>query len=129
VGARRSRTPLVATALLGALALGLIGLKLTTDWRVRRAEAQHPPAGQFVRVGGLRLHGVAKGSGDPVVMIHGDGGSTHDWTLSIFEVECLSCRLSQTCYNRRRQTKPKEARWMTFSPLRPPRLCGEALDH
>jgi pimeloyl-ACP methyl ester carboxylesterase len=51
---------------------------------VRRAEAQHPPQGEFVGVSGLQLHYVAKGSGDPVVMIHGDGGSTHDWTMSVF---------------------------------------------
>ncbi len=51
---------------LGALALVLVALKLYTDWRVRQAEARYPPAGQFVRVGGLRFHYVA-----PLVIVHG----------------------------------------------------------
>ncbi len=75
----------VTLILVGALALLLVGLELYTNARVRRAEARYPPAGAFVEVDGLRLHYVRRGAGRPVVMIHGDGGSTYDWTTSIFD--------------------------------------------
>lgn len=80
-----SKPLIVILILVGALALLLAGLKLYTDARVRRAEARYPPAGAFVEVDGLRLHAVSRGTGRPVVMIHGDGGSTYDWTTSIFD--------------------------------------------
>lgn len=80
-----SQTTMIVVASLAALALVLAGLALYTDVRVRRAEARYPPAGSFVAVDDVRLHYVAAGSGAPVVMIHGDGGSTYDWTLSVFD--------------------------------------------
>jgi pimeloyl-ACP methyl ester carboxylesterase len=70
-------------ALIGLAAL--IGLKLYTDHRVRRAEARYPPLGEFVTVDGVALHYVERGSGPPVILIHGDGGSVYDWTMSIFD--------------------------------------------
>lgn len=68
----------------GSAAIAASGLKLYTDLLARRAEGRYPPHGQFVTVEGLRLHCAAAGSGRPVVLVHGDGGSTYDWTLSIF---------------------------------------------
>ncbi len=39
--------------------------------------------GQFVSVDGLRLHYVSKGTGRPVVFIHGNPGSHHDYSMTI----------------------------------------------
>lgn len=75
----------VALVGLTALAAALIGLKLYIDHRVRRAEARYPPVGEFVTVAGVDLHYVEQGSGPPVILIHGDGGSVYDWTMSIFD--------------------------------------------
>ena len=74
----------VGVVVVGSAAIAASGLKLRTDRLVRRAEGRYPPHGQFVTVEGLRLHCAAAGSGRPVVLVHGDGGSTYDWTLSIF---------------------------------------------
>ena len=63
----------------------LITLKFVTDRLVRRAEARYPPQGAFVTVEGVRLHYVSRGNGQPVVLIHGDGGSVYDWTMSILD--------------------------------------------
>jgi len=79
----------VALVGLTALAAALMGLKLYIDHHVRRAEARYPPLGEFVTVEGVALHYVEGGSGPPVILIHGDGGSVYDWTMSVFE------RLSQ----------------------------------
>jgi pimeloyl-ACP methyl ester carboxylesterase len=41
--------------------------------------------GDFVTVDGVRLHYVRQGEGLPIVLIHGDGGTVYDWTMSIFD--------------------------------------------
>jgi pimeloyl-ACP methyl ester carboxylesterase len=71
--------------LLVALAVVFLGMKLYTDWLVRRAETKYPPD-KFVTVEGLQLHYVSKGSGRPVVFIAGRNGKVQDFTLSpLFE--------------------------------------------
>jgi pimeloyl-ACP methyl ester carboxylesterase len=74
-------------ALIGLAALaGAMGvLKAATDRRVRRAEACYPPIGQFVLVDGIPIHYVEQGNGRAVILIHGDGGSVYDWTMSAFD--------------------------------------------
>lgn len=59
-----------------------IVLKLLTDYLVHQAEVRYPPQGRFIFVEGVQLHYVSRGTGRPVVLIHGDGGSTYDWTMS-----------------------------------------------
>src|SRR6185503_10840188 len=56
------------------------------------AKAPRPPKiksrsyeAQSVAVNGLVLNYVSAGSGPPVVLIHGNPGSHHDYTLSLFE--------------------------------------------
>lgn len=44
-----------------------------------RAERRHPPAGRFIEVDGVRLHYSDQGSGDPVVLVHGNATSGEDW--------------------------------------------------
>lgn len=75
----------VGAAIGGSAAIAASGLKLYTEFLVRRAEGRYPPRGEFLTVEGLRLHCVASGTGRPVVLVHGDGGSTYDWTLSVFD--------------------------------------------
>lgn len=77
---RRIRTAGMA-GVLGAASL----LTLMTHRRVRHAERRYPPQDQFVSVDNIRLHYLWKGIGRPVVLVHGDGGSVYDWTLSIFD--------------------------------------------
>ncbi len=75
----------MGAAVVGSAVPAACGLKLYTQFLVRQAEERYPPHGEFVTVEGVRLHSVAAGSGHPVVLVHGDGGSTYDWTLSIFD--------------------------------------------
>ena len=52
-----------------------------------RAEAEYPPIGQFVDMGGVRVHAVVMGPDDgsvpDVVLIHGASGNLRDMTFSL----------------------------------------------
>ena len=66
----------------------LIRHQLETAQDVINSGLKRAPAaistGQFVSVGGLKLHYVNKGSGRPVVLIHGNPGSHQDYSLGVF---------------------------------------------
>jgi pimeloyl-ACP methyl ester carboxylesterase len=77
---------------------GLIGtLILITAWRAQARssifEARFPPEGQFVEVDGTRVHAVVMGSGPDLVLIHGAGGSTRDFTQGIAQRLAQSYRV------------------------------------
>nr|WP_225312798.1 alpha/beta hydrolase [Aneurinibacillus sp. XH2] len=48
--------------------------------RVRRAESEFPPTGEFVTVEGIRLHYNSKGRGRPIVCLHGGMLSSADYS-------------------------------------------------
>ena len=66
---------LASAAVLAALALVNVAL-------ARRAERRHPPAGSFVEVDGVRLHYSDRGSGRPVVLLHGNAVTGSDYNTS-----------------------------------------------
>ncbi len=63
----------------GAVAAGAAAFNAV---RARRAEEANPPLGSFVEVDGVRLHYVERGSGAPVVLLHGNGTMIQDWLAS-----------------------------------------------
>jgi pimeloyl-ACP methyl ester carboxylesterase len=70
-----------ARTLLGALAVLLAAAAAT-------AAAQEPPAieSRFAEVNGIRLHYLAAGSGDPVILLHGYAQTSHMWRPLIAEL-------------------------------------------
>jgi pimeloyl-ACP methyl ester carboxylesterase len=62
----------------GAVLAGL-GIAAATAFRARATERQNPPQGKFMVVDGVRMHVVERGSGDPIVLLHGNGVSAADW--------------------------------------------------
>ena len=67
-----------AAATAGALAVSaLVNRRLA-----RNAENDNPPAGQFLEVNGVRLHYVERGSGAPLVLLHGNGSMIQDFESS-----------------------------------------------
>jgi pimeloyl-ACP methyl ester carboxylesterase len=77
---RAGLTPASATALLGASALA--ALAAYNNARARAAERENPPVGHFVDVDGVGLHYIARGTGRPVVLLHGNGVTSLDFLLS-----------------------------------------------
>jgi len=71
----------LAPAAVGtAAALGAAALytaKMTRD-----AKRKHPPIGRFLDVDGVRLHYIERGTGEPLVLIHGNGTLIQDFTVN-----------------------------------------------
>ncbi|MDK3020349.1 alpha/beta fold hydrolase [Pseudodonghicola flavimaris] len=76
--------------LLRGLLPGLAVLALfwsLTLWRATRAEARaeadHPPGGQFLTLAHGRVHAEVMGQGPDLVLIHGSNGSTRDMSFAL----------------------------------------------
>ena len=74
---------LLVVVALGVLGLG--GLVIFTAVTARRVERALPPRGQFIDVSGARIHYLDKGSGPPIVIIHGLGGQIGNFTYALLE--------------------------------------------
>src|SRR5712671_959249 len=68
------------------VALIVAGLVLFAAYTARKVEAAVPPCGQFIEIGGQRLHYVdTGGTGPAIVMIHGLGGTLWNFTYALVE--------------------------------------------
>jgi magnesium chelatase accessory protein len=52
---------------------------MTLDWARDGADWPNRTASRFVRAAGLDWHVQVMGSGDPLLLVHGTGASTHSW--------------------------------------------------
>jgi pimeloyl-ACP methyl ester carboxylesterase len=71
----------LAPAVLGAAA-ALGAVALYTSRKTHEAEKKYPPIGRFLSVDGVRLHYIERGTGEPLVLIHGNGTLIQDFTIS-----------------------------------------------
>ena len=69
---------IVSGVAIGALAV----IALVNRNLARKAEHDNPPAGRFLDVNGVRLHYVERGSGDALVLLHGNGSMIQDFESS-----------------------------------------------
>ncbi|SDD47643.1 Pimeloyl-ACP methyl ester carboxylesterase [Massilia sp. PDC64] len=72
--------PWQAGALLAGL--GLAASYFYVRSKTKQAEADNPPQGRFVKVDGVRLHYVERGSGPVLVLLHGNGVLASDFQTS-----------------------------------------------
>ena len=68
----------VATSIVVALAASAILNRVLA----KKAERRNPPTGRFITVDGVRLHYVERGTGSPLVLLHGNGSMIQDFELS-----------------------------------------------
>ena len=68
--------------ILASAAATLAAMTAYNVYRARKAEREHPPAGQFVTVDGVRLHYMDRGEGPPVVLLHGNVVTAEDFDTS-----------------------------------------------
>ena len=67
------------------LILLLLGLYLASRQAVQKAEATFPPIGEFVTVEGIQLHYLCQGTGQSVVLLHGNAGFVQDYSLKTLD--------------------------------------------
>jgi pimeloyl-ACP methyl ester carboxylesterase len=67
-----------AVAAAGALAATAV----LNHFLAKAAEQDNPPAGRFLEIDGVRLHYVERGSGEPLVLLHGNGSMIQDFVSS-----------------------------------------------
>ena len=69
---------LAAAATAGVLAISVLVNRHFT----KTAEYDNPPTGQFLEVNGVHLHYVERGSGTPLVLLHGNSSMIQDFESS-----------------------------------------------
>src|ERR1700730_462352 len=61
----------------------LLGAMALVAWRqTSNAEQRHPAVGKFLNVDGVCLHYVESGTGEPLLLIHGNGTQIEDFETS-----------------------------------------------
>ena len=76
-----AKTP--SYVLASAVAIGaLAAMALVNRHLAKKAERENPAAGRFLDVDGVRLHYVERGSGEPLVLLHGNGSMIEDFESS-----------------------------------------------
>lgn len=69
-------------SILTGIAVGLAAMALAVQYKTRQAERENPPRGKFIDVDGVRLHYLEQGTGQPLVLIHGNGTMAEDYQIS-----------------------------------------------
>jgi pimeloyl-ACP methyl ester carboxylesterase len=69
--------PIVTGVVVAAVASALLN-----RWLAHKAERRNPPLGKFITVDGVRLHYVERGTGMPLVLLHGNGSMIEDFQSS-----------------------------------------------
>lgn len=74
-----------APVLIG-ISLALSAMVAVVKYKTKQVEKENPPQGKFIEVDGIRLHYVEEGTGEPLVLIHGNGTMAQDYQIStVFE--------------------------------------------
>src|SRR5215210_7708446 len=73
--------PVWLSVLLAVTAIFAV-LALVNHAVARLAERRHPPAGTFIKVDGVRLHYSDRGTGRPIVLLHGNAVTGDDYNTS-----------------------------------------------
>jgi pimeloyl-ACP methyl ester carboxylesterase len=76
--AKTSSYVLASAVVIGAMA----AMALVNRHLAKKAERDNPATGRFLDVDGVRLHYVERGSGEPLVLLHGNGSMIEDFESS-----------------------------------------------
>lgn len=79
-GRNRRASSLVTASTIAIAALAAAAF--VNRYLSNKAERDNPPVGRFLEVNGVRLHYVERGTGDAVVLLHGNGSMIQDFESS-----------------------------------------------
>ena len=117
----------VEVGMIWLIGAGIVtaGLALWTVVSARRAEREFPPSGAFIEVEGTRLHYVRRGSGPPVVVLHGSDGSLLDFAETVLET--LSREFEVVAFDRPGHGYSERPRHAVATPEVQMRLLHDAI--
>ena len=84
----------------------------------KKAERDNPPAGRFIEVDGVKLHYVDRGSGEPIVLLHGNGSMIQDFESSGF-IEMAAQKYRVIAFDRPgfgHSSRPRRTIWILPKP-------------
>ena len=114
---------LAATATVGALAISALANRRLAQ----AAERDNPPTGQFLKVNGVRLHYSERGSGLPLVLLHGNGSMIQDFESSgLIDLAATSYRV--IAFDRPGFGHSERPRIVVWTPAAQAELLQSALD-
>jgi hypothetical protein len=76
-GMRGQALPITAGIVMAGVAAVVLN-----RWLTKKAEQRNPPLGRFITAKGVRLHYVERGTGTPLVLLHGNGSMIEDFQSS-----------------------------------------------
>ena len=71
-----------ALPVAGGVVLTGIAAAFLNRWLAKKAERRNPPLGRFITVRGVRLHYMERGTGTPLILLHGNGSMIEDFLSS-----------------------------------------------
>jgi pimeloyl-ACP methyl ester carboxylesterase len=71
-----------ALPIAAGMVVAAVASALWNRWLAKKAERRNPPLGRFVTVEGVRLHYMERGTGTPLVLLHGNGSMVEDFQSS-----------------------------------------------
>jgi len=69
-------------AFLLAAGVALAASALVVRQKTQKVERDNPPLGEYIEIDGIRLHYVERGTGQPLVLLHGNGTMIQDFETS-----------------------------------------------
>ena len=109
-----------------SLAAGAVATAALVNRSARATERKNPPTGQFIDAGGVKLHYIERGSGPPVVLLHGNGVNARDWQLSGV-LDALAANHRVIAFDRPGFGYSERPRGIRWTPFRQAALMSEAL--
>ena len=103
--------PYVAGAIVTTAALAVSAF--VNHRLAERAERTNPPLGRYVEVGGVWLHFVEHGAGEPLVLLHGNGSMVEDFASSGL-IDMAAERFRVIAFDRPghgHSTRPRDTVW------------------
>jgi pimeloyl-ACP methyl ester carboxylesterase len=109
-------------------AAGMMVAAAFVNWRLaKKAQRDNPPQGQFVEIDGVRLHYVERGSGRPLVLLHGNGSMIQDFeSAGLIDLAARDYRV--IAFDRPGFGHSSRPRNVIWSPEAQADLFNEALD-
>ncbi|MDF3833128.1 alpha/beta hydrolase [Cupriavidus basilensis] len=78
-------TLLIAYIAVAVVVVVVLGLVAFTWLMARKVEKALPPKGKFIEIDGARIHYIDKGNGPAIVMVHGLGGQSGNFSYALLE--------------------------------------------